>query len=352
MLPLVYYNYSQVGGNDLQNLVKKCNGLNLPEITTVPTALSSSFATTAPVTTVSVIDDDFTIDIKNEEQKDEIERYKEIKSLKDQNKELEVEVMMRNKRNNLIWTKWSKKRGDKTNYELFNEALEASRSSTPGSSTPGSSTSVGRLTIPSGFKLPGAPEPSESKIDYSLYKTMVRVGVPPDSVATKMSADLNITKDAADEIIKDGFPTPTESISSAAAEQSGPSTTVPARPALLASITGATLKRNETIAKPTVEDFLISEGVDNFNREEYIIYVREIVSKQPMMRELTFRQYDNLIGNSKSNWDKLFTDKGLKVVLSPKKLETKYSRIHEILEKNGNKYKPLSGGHYIISYSV
>ena len=198
MLPIVYYNYSQVGGNDLQNLVKKCNGLNLPEITTVPTALSSSSATTAPVTTVSVIDDDFTIDIKNEEQKDEIERYKEIKSLKDQNKELEVEVMMRNKRNNLIWTKWSKKRGDKTNYELFNEALEASRSSTPGSST-----SVGRLTIPSGFKLPGAPEPSESKIDYSRYKTMLRVGVLPDSVATRMQNDLNITPDEAQKIISE-----------------------------------------------------------------------------------------------------------------------------------------------------
>ena len=30
MLPLVYYNYSQVGGNELANLVKMCNGLKTP----------------------------------------------------------------------------------------------------------------------------------------------------------------------------------------------------------------------------------------------------------------------------------------------------------------------------------
>lgn len=380
MISLKYYNYSQIGGDNLQMLVKKCNGLN--------------------VITASVVDDDFIIDIKNEQQNNEIERYNRIKSLKDQKKELEVGVMMKNKRNELIWNKWSKKRGDKTNYELFKDALEASKSST--TRTPG------RLTIPSGFKLPGAPEPSEPKIDYSQYKTMLKVGVESDNVATKMKNDLKITKEAADKIIKDGFPTPTESISSAAAELSGPDpryaryakmkkvnlpnqaiiikmkselgitqdeaeeiidnnfksssstasptsvTSVPVsttRPAFLAGISGATLKKPKAIvAKPTVEDFLISEGFNDFNRKEYNIYKNHIVPKQGM-KEMLFAQYNKNRGNAVSDWDKLFTDKGI-TVIPPESLETKYSEIHKILQSNGDQYKPLSGGYYTILYSV
>ena len=72
MLQLIYYNYTQVGGNDLQNLVKKCNGLNVPVTTT------ASITTTVPVTGDYVLDENFTIDINDEQQKTEHEEYKKL----------------------------------------------------------------------------------------------------------------------------------------------------------------------------------------------------------------------------------------------------------------------------------
>ena len=387
MISLKYYNYSQIGGNDLQTLVKKCNGLN--------------------VITASVVDDDFTININDEQQKDEIEIYNRIKSLKDQNKELEVGVMMKNKRNKFIWNKWSKKRGDKTNYELFNEALEASRSSTPGSSTP----VVGKLKLPTGFKLPGASSttasPTTVPAEYATYAKMKKAGIPKPAVVDKIKRELDKTEEEAQAIYdslntasptdspaasptaeyatyakmkKAGIPKPAvvdkikreldkteeeaqaiyDSLNTASpiaspTDSPAASPTRPSRPAFLAGIErGTTFKKKKKpkakVEKPTVEDFLKSEGKDNFNREEYEIYL-DHVKKPEMIRQMIIKQYEKEKGDAKSEWDKLFTDKGIPVI-PPRDLEDKYSPIHDILQRNGDKYKPLSGGYYTILYSV
>ena len=332
MISLKYYNYSQIGGNDLQTLVKKCNGLN--------------------VITASVVDDDFTININDEQQKDEIEIYNRIKSLKDQNKELEVGVMMKNKRNKFIWNKWSKKRGDKTNYELFNEALEASRSSTPGSSTP----VVGKLKLPTGFKLPGASSttasPTTVPAEYATYAKMKKAGIPKPAVVDKIKRELDKTEEEA-QAIYDSLNTASPIASPTDSPAASP--TRPSRPAFLAGIErGTTFKKKKKpkakVEKPTVEDFLKSEGKDNFNREEYEIYL-DHVKKPEMIRQMIIKQYEKEKGDAKSEWDKLFTDKGIPVI-PPRDLEDKYSPIHDILQRNGDKYKPLSGGYYTILYSV
>ncbi len=317
MLPLVYYNYSQVGGNDLQNLIIFCN---------------KNFG-------FKDINDPILID--------EIDIYKKIKSLKNnEEKDLQFKVMMANKENKRIWQFWNIEVNGKSLYELFQEAKAPK---------------VGKLKLPTGFKLPGAPEPSGP--DYSQYKKLLKVGVSLDIVAKKMINDLRITREEADKIISEFDKKSSASVSTTASPLPGASisTTAPPPPplpgtsgppsGLMASIRkGTTLKSKESSpTAPSPGPSGPPSGLMASIRKGMTLKSKESSPTAPSSKnEKSSKKPD-------TKQPKLDLSSIVGVKLKPSKHVEKEKPEKELteLEKKLKKQREgINGGHYTISYSV